>query len=328
MARQKSKDGDSGDSPLIQLERKYGLGKPLITKSEVVSTGSIRLNQAMKIGGTPLGKMIEIIGMESSGKTTLTLHQMAEYQKAFPEKSVFLFDYENSYDEIYAKSIGVDIDKLVIYQPTTQEQGYDMIIGLLEKKLASCIVIDSQSAAPPKAILEGEMDDSTIGLQARLNSKFCMKVKSLLTSAQCTLFVISQLRDSIGSMESTTTTGGKAFRFYSDVRWKLWKTAKKDDEINITTIDVIKSKVDKPFGQAKINIIWGKGFDKMGEIFEYAVEFGFIKKGGAGWYTIGENDMKIQGDVALKEYYDENPEEYEQLKTKVLNKINGNETEM
>lgn len=302
---------------LADLEKKYGLNRTNPELLKIVSSGSLQLNKAMGVGGTALGKIIEIFGPESSGKSTIVLHQIAEYQKAFPEKKVALFDYEHSFDKKYATSLGVDVDNLLIYQPETQESGYDLLLGLIENDLISCAVIDSQSAATPKAVLEGDMGDATIGLQARINSKFCLKVKGLLDIHNCTLFIISQLRDAIGSMgEPTTTTGGKAIRFYADVRWKVWKTNDKINELNKTTIDVIKNKLSNPFGQAKINILWGIGFDKVGEIIDYAVEFDLIKKAGAGWYTIGET--KLQGDEKVKDFLEDNPELLEEWK-KIIN---------
>lgn len=325
MAKQKQ-EKQGIDAILADLEKKYGMGRLVVEDSVIVSTGSLQLNQAMGVNGTAVGKIIEIFGPESSGKSTIVLHQIAEYQKAFPERRAALFDYEHSFDKKYAKSLGVDVDNLLIYQPETQEEGYDMILALVENKIVSCVVIDSQSAATPKAVLQGEMGDSTIGLQARINSKFCMKVKGLLDVHNCTLFIISQLRDAIGSMgESTTTTGGKAIKYYADVRWKVWKMNDKINELNKTTIDVIKNKLAAPFGQAKINILWGYGFDKLGEIIDYAVEFDFIKKGGA-WFTFGEN--KFQGVEKLKDFLEENYEILLELEQKVLNKLSGKEEEI
>ena len=308
------------DKILADLEKKYGLSRTNPELLKIVSTGSLQLDKAMGVGGTALGKIIEIFGPESSGKSTIVLHQMAEYQKAFPEKKVVLFDYEHSFDKKYATSLGVDVDNLLIYQPETQESGYDLLLGLIENDIISCAVIDSQSAATPKAVLEGDMGDATIGLQARINSKFCMKVKGLLDIHNCTLFIISQLRDAIGSMgEPTITTGGKAIRFYADVRWKVWKLNDKIKELNKTTIDVIKNKLSNPFGQAKINILWGVGFDKIGEIIEYAAEFDLIKKAGAGWYTIGET--KLQGDEKVKDFLEDNPELLEDWKKTINDKL-------
>lgn len=317
----KAEPKTGADALLEALEKKYGLGRLVPSDLTIVSTGSLQLNQAMGVGGTAVGKIIEIFGPESSGKSTITLHQMAEYQKAFPERRVALFDYEHSFDRNYARALGVDIDSLLIYQPETQEDGYDMILGLIEKDLVSCIVIDSQSAATPKAVLQGEMGDATIGLQARINSKFCMKVKGLLDVHNCTLFFISQTRDAIGSMgEPTTTTGGKAIKFYADVRWKIWKMNDKINELNKTTVDVIKNKLAAPFGQAKINILWGHGFDTLGEIIDYATEYDIIKKGGA-WFTYKE--AKFQGMEKMKDYLEENPDLLLEIEKQVLDILKG-----
>ena len=320
MAKQKVvKEGM--DLILANLEKKYNLGRLIPEDLTIVSTGSIQLNQAMGVGGTAVGKFIELFGNESSGKTTLTLHQMAEYQSAFPNKKVALFDYEHAFDKKYATSLGVNVGELLIYQPETQEEGYDMLLALIENNIISCAVVDSQSAAMPKAILQGEMGDATIGLQARINSKFCMKIKGLLATHNCTLFMVSQLRDAIGSMgEPTTTTGGKAIKFYADVRWKVWKMNDKINELNKTTVDVIKNKLASPFGQAKINILWGHGIDKLGEIIDYAVEFDIINKAGS-WFTY--NEEKFQGMDKMKDYLEENYEILLNIEKQVLNKINN-----
>jgi len=318
----KKKEEKQGvDLILADLEKKYGLAKAELEDLVIISTGSLQLDQAMGTGGTALGKIYELFGPESSGKSTLTLHQMAEYQKAFPNRRVALFDYEHAFDKKYATALGVDVNKLLIYQPENMEDGYDMILALIEKEIVSCIVIDSQTAAMPKAVLQGEMGDSTISLQARFNSKFCMKVKGLLANHGATLFIISQLRDKIGSMgEPTTTTGGNAIKFYADARWKVWKINDKANDLNKTTVDVIKNKLSAPFGQAKFNIEWGWGIDRMGEIIEYAIEFDLIKKGGA-WLTYGE--VKVQGMEKLKEWLEENPEDLLLLEKCVINRLNG-----
>jgi len=322
MAKKKLEDQND---VLASLEKKYGVGRISPKTLTIVGTGSIKLNQAMKIGGTALGKIIELFGSESSGKSTITLHQIAEYQKAFPNKKVALIDYEYSFDPEYARVIGVDVDNLLLYQPDTMENGYDLILGLIEKDIISCAVIDSQTAGIPKAVLEGEMEDATIGLQARLNSKFCLKVKGLLSIHKATLFIISQLRDNIGSYggETTTTTGGKAIKFYSDVRWKIWKMNDKLNELNKTTIDIVKSKIGKPYGSAKINILWGVGMDKIGEIIDFAEEFEIVKRGGS-WYSYGE--IKIgQGLDNVRELMKDNPELFEEIKEKVINRLNEGE---
>jgi recombination protein RecA len=325
MAAKPKEEKQGLDAIIATLEKKYGLGRLTPEELTIVSTGSLQLNRAMGTGGTAIGKFIELFGPESCGKSTLTLHQMAEYQKAFPEKRVALFDYEHSFDKSYAMALGVDVDSLLIYQPETQEEGYDMVLALIEKDVVSCVVIDSQSAAMPKAILEGEMADSTIGLQARNNSKFCMKVKGLLDVHNCTLFMVSQLRDAIGSMgEPTTTTGGKAIKFYADVRWKIWKMNDKANELNKTTVDVVKNKLSSPFGQAKFAIQWGHGIDKLGEILDYAVEFDIIKQGGA-WFTYKE--LKFQGAENMKDFLEENPNELLETEKLVLEQLNPKKNE-
>lgn len=308
---------------LESLERKYGMERPDPKSLTIISTGSLQLDQAMHVGGTALGKIVELFGPESSGKSTLCLHQMAEYQKAFPDKKVALFDYENSFDLNYAKALGVDVDNLLIYQPDNQESGYDMIVALIKSGLVSCVVIDSQTAAIPKAMVDGEMGDSTIALQARNNSKFCLKVKGALTVHQVSLFIISQLRDNIGSMmgDPVITTGGKAIKFYSDVRWKIWKMNDKANEANKTTVDVVKSKIGKPFGQAKFNIAWGIGIDTMAEVIDYAVDFDIIKKSGS-WYSYGETKIG-QGSDSVKQILNDNPELLAEITEKVMDKLNS-----
>ena len=327
MTKVKKKEKTGVDKILEDLEKKFGLKKAPQEDYTIVSTGSLQLNQAMGIGGTAVGKIIELLGPESSGKSTITLHQIAEYQKAFPSRKVALFDYEHAFDKKYASNLGVNVNALLLYQPETMEQGYDMIISLTQNELVSCVVIDSQSAAQPKAMLEGAMGDATIGLQARINSKFCLKIKSLLDIHKVSLFFISQLRDNIGGMgDPTTTTGGKAIKFYADVRWKVWKLNDKANELNKTTIVVIKNKLAAPFSEAKINIVWGYGFDKLGELIDYAVEFDLLEKGGAGWFTLS-NGKKLQGMEKMQDYFEENYEELEKLEKDVLTKLYPKEIE-
>lgn len=321
MAKQKiEKQGK--DAVLEELERKYGMKSAVPNTLQVVSTGSLQLNKAMGIGGTAVGKIVEIFGPESSGKSTITLHQICEYQKAFPDKKVALFDFEHSFDLRYAKSLGVDINNLLIYQPNDQESGYDMVIGLIEKELVSCIVVDSQTAATPKAVIQGEMGDATIGLQARNNSKFCAKIKGILDLHNCTLFLISQTRDAIGSMgEPVITTGGKAIRFYADVRWKVWKMNDKEHEQNKTTVDVVKNKLSNPFGKAEFKIKWGKGISVEDEVLEYAEEYDIINRAGS-WYSYG--DTKIgQGAESVINLFKDNIQLYNEIYHKVINSLNS-----
>lgn len=254
--------------------------------------------------------------------TTVSLHQLAEYQKAFPDKKVALFDYEHSFNIDLAKSVGLNTEELLFYQPDTLEEGYDMILALIGKGIVSCVVIDSQTSAAPKAVLEGEMEDSTIGLQARLNSKFCQKVRGIMSINKCSLFFVSQTRNTIGGFgDPNITTGGKAIKFYSDARWKLWKTNDKINGLIKVTIDIIKSKLGTPFGQAKADIVCGKGFDREGEIVDYGLEFKLIQRNGS-WFSYG--DIKLgQGREAAKGLLKDNPELMEELTLKVRDALRG-----
>lgn len=312
------------DKLVDELEKKYGLSSTFSKDVEVVSTGSYKLNIATGIGGYVRGKIVELWGPESSGKSTIVLHGIAEHQKAFPDKFVALFDYENSFDKIYAEQIGVDVDKLKLYQPDSQEQGYDLLLGLVEKELVSLIVIDSHTAAIPKAVIAGEMGDATIASQARNNSKFLAKVKGLLEKTKTSMLAVSQIRSAIGSMgETNTSTGGNSWKFYADMRFKLWKSLDKEKELNKTTLDVVKNKCAKPFGQAVIDICWGFGIDNYGEIIDLASDLNIIKKAGS-WYSYKEDKLG-QGKDSVKQLFEDNPELFEEIKEQVLNKIKEKE---
>lgn len=320
MAKKEKVEKSSVDELISSLEKKYGVNRKSPDNIEVVSTGSISLDIATGVGGVAIGKMIELQGQESAGKSTITLHIISEFQKAFPDRRVAYFDFEHSYDKKYANSIGVDSEKLLIYQPSCMEEGYDLLISLVENEAISLAVLDSQTAALPKAVINGEIGDATIGLQARINSKFCGKIKGLLDLHSCTLISISQLRANIGFMQSgDVSTGGNCWKFYSDQRWKIWKLNDKDNSQNKTTVDIIKNKLAEPFSQAKFMIQWGQGIDKLAELVEFAVEFDLIEKGGAGWFTVkGE---KLQGMDKVKGFLNDNPEYLEELKTAVVNKL-------
>ena len=311
---------DNKKSPeliLAELEKKYGMHKVKISQMNVVSTGSYSLNAATNINGYPKGKLIEIFGAESSGKSTMVLHAIAEFQRAVPEKKAALIDYEYSFDANYAKSLGVDVESLLIYQPDNQEVGYDMIISLLEEELCSLIVIDSHTAAIPSKVIEGAMGDSTIGLQARNNSKFLGKIKGLIDKSQTTIIGVSQTRVNIGGMGDTNVpTGGSAWKFYADMRLKVWKSNDKENELNKTTIDVVKNKCAVPFGKAEFNIVWGEGIDTMKEIIDIATDKNVIKKSGS-WYSYGEVKLG-QGANGVKETFADNPELLEEIKLKTF----------
>jgi len=328
MAKAKAVEGPkSPEQILLELEKKFGLeSKKSKGDTKSVSSGSYRLDRATEIGGHPIGKVIEMFGLESSGKSTIALHAIKEFQIAFPGRKVALYDFEHSFSEKYAENIGVDVDALLIYQPDYMEQGYDLLLGQIENGLISLAVIDSHTAAMPKAIVEGEMSAATIGLQARINSKFLGKVKGLLEKNECTLMGVSQTRVNIGGMGDTNiSTGGSAWKFYSDVRYKLWKRVDKDNELNESHIEVIKNKCAKPFGEAVLDIVWGVGFDNHGEIIDMGVECGLIKKSGS-WYSYDEKKIG-QGREAVKDLFIDNDEFFQQVKERVLYRIDNPTTE-
>jgi recombination protein RecA len=322
---------------LLKLEKEFGLEPTKLEDMQIINTGSYNLDRATGVGGYVKGKVVELYGPESSGKSTIALHAIAAFQEAIPDKMVALFDYEYSFDMVYAKKLGVDLSKdkqgnykrFRIYQPDTQEIGYDMIIGMVEKGLVSLIVIDSHTAAPPKSILEGDMDDSTYALQARNNSKFLMKIKGLLDKSKTTLIAISQLRANIGGMShgnkppAPITTGGSAFKFYADMRFKIWKANDIEHESNATTVEVVKNKCAPPYGKAEFDIVWGEGIDNYTEIIKMASEYGIIKQSGS-WYSYKEDKIG-QGKAQVKELLKDNPELFIEIRDLCLNYVEPDE---
>lgn len=304
-----------------ELEKKYNLEQINPKELDVVSTGSILLNLALDCGGYPKGKIIEVQGPESSGKSTSILHAIAEFQKNDKNRKCALFDYEHSFDVGYAKALGVDVENLLIYQPDNQEQGLNMIYALAESNIISFVALDSHTAAQPQKIMEGEIGDHVVGLQANFYSKWLAKIKGVLEKNKITLFAVSQTRANIGVMYGPTenTTSGNAWRFYSDIRLKFQKSINKEQEQNDTTITVIKNKCGRPFGIAKVGLVWSEGFDYLGELIDIGIEKGIIKKGGA-WLTI--NDTKIQGKEKFKEFLKDNPEYFITFETKIKSLIN------
>lgn len=320
------KDKEEEKDPLTllreRMETKYGKGVIVSGASrkdfEVVSTGSLKYDKIMDCGGTPVGKLIEIYGPESSGKSTLTLHTISEFQKA-GKKCVYA-DYEYSFDKHYAQKIGVDIDDLIIMYADTMEDGYNMIYEYIKSGKIGLIVIDSHTAMVPKQRLDGQIGDAKMAPEARINSDGLKKIKSEIEKNGCTVIGISQLRAQIGIMGTggNQPTGGNAWKFYSDMRIKVYKILDKANEANKTTIEIAKSKCGKPFGKTEINIAWGIGIDKQKEILDLAVELGIIKKAGS-WYSQGENKLG-QGSEAVKELFDANPQFYEEIRKEVTEK--------
>ena len=324
MAKQTQAEKSKLELLYSELNKQYGAGtviggKDLGEDIEVVSSGSITLNIATSIGGNPVGKLIEILGPESSGKSTLTLHFIAEFQKA--GKKCVLCDGEQSFDRKYATNIGVKVDDLIIVQPECMEDGYNIVQKFVESGEIGLIIIDSHTSLMPRKVVDGEVGDATIAIQARLNSVFLGKIHSHLKKRECTIVAVSQLRTNIGGYgDPNVATGGLAYKFYSDMRYKVSKLTDKINSQNKTTVEIIKNKCGLPFGKAEFMIEWGIGIDRMQEIIDLAVEHGLLKLGGAGWYTV-EGDVKIQGDEKMKMFMTDNPKYAKMLEEEIFIKL-------
>lgn len=320
-SKKASEPGNDLEKLLETLNSKYGkgtliTGKQLAESVETIPTGSFGLDLATNINGLPVGKLVEVFGPESSGKSTLALHLIAEFQKA--GKKAMLVDSEYSFDKTYAKSIGVDTEELLYSQPECLEDAYNIMETVIKSKQVGLIIFDSHTSSQPKKIVDGEVGDATMALQARINSTALAKLHPLLNSCGTTLVGISQLRQNIGGYgDPNVTTGGLGWKFYSDVRMKVSKVIEKNASQNKTTVEVIKNKCGVPFGKAEFKIIWGLGIDRTMEIIDFAVELELLKLGGAGWYTIDEQ-TKVQGDANMKQFLMDNPEYAKELENKVL----------
>ena len=303
------------DSALAQIERQFGKGSIMklgdenaIQEIEATSTGSLGLDIALGIGGLPKGRVVEIYGPESSGKTTLTLHCAAEEQKK--GGTVAFIDAEHALDPQYARKLGVDIDELLISQPDTGEQALEITDTLIRSGAVSMIIIDSVAALTPKSELEGDMGDSSVGVHARLMSQAMRKLTGSISRSNCMVIFINQIRMKIGVMFGSpeTTTGGNALKFYSSVRLDIRRIgALKDrDEVvgNATRVKVVKNKVAPPFKQVEFDIMYGEGISKMGELLDLGVKAGIVDKSGA-WYSYGDERVG-QGRENAKIYLKEN----------------------
>ncbi len=314
---------------LDRLEKSYGkgtvmkLGDSAIEDVEVISTGSISLDAALGIGGFPKGRVTEIYGPESSGKTTLAIHAIAEAQKAGGIAA--FIDAEHAFDRFYAKNLGVDIENLLVSQPDNGEQALEITDNLIRSGAIDIIVIDSVAALTPKSEIEGEMGDSKMGLQARLMSQALRKLTSAISKTKCCCIFINQLREKIGIMfgNPETTTGGNALKFYASVRVDIRKLSSIKDGDRVTgnrvKVKVVKNKVAPPFRTAEFDIVYGEGFSKIGEIIDLGVDFNLIKKSGS-WYSYGDTKLG-QGRDAVKQLLTDNPELSDELEAKVREKL-------
>lgn len=310
---------------ISKIEKQYGEGSVMILGEDVkldiesIPTGSLALDIALGIGGIPKGRIIEIYGPESSGKTTLALHMLAEAQK-IGGTGAFV-DAEHALDAGYAKNLGVDVENLIISQPDTGEQALEITEALVRSNAVDLIIIDSVAALVPKAEIDGDMGAAQIGLQARLMSQALRKLTGAINKSKCTVVFINQLREKVGIMfgNPETTTGGRALKFYSSVRLDIRKSEniKKGDEIigNRVRVKVVKNKIAPPFRQAEFDIMYGKGISSVGNILDVAAEAEIIKKAGA-WYSYGEERLG-QGRENSKDFLEENPELLKEIEHKV-----------
>ena len=310
---------------LDKLDKTYGkgtvmkMGDKAIEEVEVISSGSLGLDLALGVNGYPRGRVIEIYGPESSGKTTLTLHAIAEAQKAGGIAA--FIDAEHAFDRNYAEKLGVDIENLIISQPDNGEQALEIAENLIRSGAIDIVVIDSVAALTPKSEIEGEMGDSKMGLHARLMSQALRKLTGTISKTHCTVFFINQLREKIGVMfgNPETTTGGNALKFYASVRLDIRRSSQIKDGENVignrTKVKVVKNKVAPPFKTAEFDIMYGEGVSKTGEILDLAVEFEIVKKAGS-WFSYGETKLG-QGRDAVKSLIKDNPELADELEQKI-----------
>ena len=325
----KKKDGDKQkalDSALAQIERQFGKGSIMkmgadnpAQEIEATSTGSIGLDIALGIGGIPKGRIVEIYGPESSGKTTLTLHCIAEEQK---KGGVCAFvDAEHALDPIYARKLGVDLDELLISQPDTGEQGLEIVDTLVRSGAVSMVVVDSVAALTPKSELEGDMGDSSVGVQARLMSQAMRKLTGSINRSGCTVIFINQIRMKIGVMFGSpeTTSGGNALKFYSSVRMDIRRigSIKDRDEIvgNETRVKIVKNKVAPPFKVVEFDIMYGEGISKRGELLDLGAKAGVVDKSGS-WYSYGDERIG-QGRENAKKFLRDNPQMALEIEDKI-----------
>jgi recombination protein RecA len=317
------------ETALAQIERAHGKGSVMRLGDEqrmpvdVIPTGSISLDVALGVGGLPRGRVVEIYGPESSGKSTLALHAVAHAQKA--GGTAAFIDAEHALDPIYAEAIGVDLGDLLVSQPDTGEQALEIADTLIRSGAIDVVVIDSVAALVPKAEIEGEMGDSHVGLQARLMSQALRKLTGAISQSRTTAIFINQLREKVGVMFGSpeTTTGGKALKFYASVRLDVRRieTLKDGTEAvgNRTRVKVVKNKVGRPFRQAEFDILYGEGISREGGLIDMGVEQGFVRKSGA-WYTY-EGDQLGQGKENARKFLKDNPDLADEIEKKIKEKL-------
>jgi len=321
---------------MSKIEKEYGkgsimrMGDQVYEKIPAISSGSIGIDYATGVGGFPRGRIIEIYGPESSGKTTLAIHAIAEAQKEGGIAAIV--DAEHAFDRFYAQSLGVDVENLLISQPDNGEQALEIVDQLIRSGAIDIIVVDSVAALTPKAEIEGDMGDSRMGLQARLMSQALRKLTAIIGRTNTCVIFINQLREKIGVMfgNPETTTGGNALKFYASVRVDVRKIGqiKNGEEVigNRTRVKIVKNKVSPPFRKAEFDLMYGEGISKYGEVLDLAAEMNIIKKSGS-WFSYQETKLG-QGRENVKQVITDNPELFEELKKKVFEMLNSNEVEL
>ncbi len=315
---------------LEKMDKTYGkgtvmkMGDSAVEEVEVIPSGSLGLDIALGVGGYPKGRVIEIYGPESSGKTTLTMHAIAEAQK---QGGIAAFiDAEHAFDAVYAKKLGIDVENLIISQPDNGEQALEIADNLIRSGAIDIVVIDSVAALTPKAEIEGEMGDSKMGLHARLMSQALRKLTATISRTKCTVIFINQLREKIGVMfgNPETTTGGNALKFYASVRLDIRRSGSPikvgDDAVgNRVKVKIVKNKVAPPFKNTEFDIMYGEGISKVGEILDLGVDYDIVKKSGS-WFSYGDTKLG-QGRDAVKDLLKDNPELLEELSEKIKEAI-------
>ncbi len=329
MSNENSEKMKALEAALGQIEKQFGkgsimkLGEFQAMSVEAIPTGALSLDIALGIGGIPRGRIIEVYGPESSGKTTLALHMIAEAQKMGGEAA--FIDAEHALDPVYAKHLGVDIDNLIVSQPDTGEQALEIAEALVRSGALDVIVIDSVAALVPKAEIDGDMGDSHIGLQARLMSQALRKLAGAINKSKCVIVFINQLREKVGVMfgNPETTAGGRALKYYASVRLDIRKVEniKQDGEVvgNRAKVKVVKNKVAPPFREAEFDIVYGKGISKEGNILDIAVNLDIIEKSGS-WFSYN-GDRIGQGRENVKKYLMDNPETAKEVEEKIRSKF-------
>ena len=324
------KDNVSLEETIKEIEKMFGKGSVMklgdreAVNVDVIPSGSLLLDDTLGVGGYPKGRIIEIYGPESSGKTTLALHAIAECQKQGGQAA--FVDAEHSIDPTYAKNLGVKIDDLILSQPNSGEEALEIVEMLASSGSINLIVVDSVAALVPQAELDGEMGDNSVGLQARLMSKAMRKLAGVLNKKECAVIFINQLREKVGVLYGNpeTTSGGKALKFYATIRIDIRRVEaiKKGSDVvgNSCRIKVVKNKVAPPFKSCEIDIIYGEGISKEGEVLDLGVDLGIIKKAGT-WFEYNGNKI-AQGRDAAKSYLKANPDAFEEIKTQIVEKRN------